>query len=157
MVNRDIDRIDSLKLQNENGKQRLYCTFRVPNLLSRAGREFLLTPNALTEIKSVPAETSDRQMPVYHKNTFTIIDSTVFILPEGLTIEETSPQVADYHSRFGDYNNSCNSSSDGSKVIYARKYRLNEFKFPPADFNDLRKFLATVREFDRQKIIITQK
>lgn len=105
-------------------------------------------------VKSAVPEVRNRTMPIYLNRAYTDIDSIEYVLPENVVpfIEPISKEIK---TKFGTY--AINAAVNNNKLIYYRKFMLNEGTYPAADYEQFFKFINDVNISDTLKLIFSLK
>lgn len=109
--------------------------------------------NAFT-IKEVISEVRNRLMPVYLNRGYTDIDTITYELP-AQAIPLIEPFHKTFECAFGTYQ--ATAIMEGKKLIYTRKFVLNEGTFPASEYVTFTKFIADVNSADHLKLIFNLK
>ncbi|MDV7392039.1 hypothetical protein RZS08_11815, partial [Arthrospira platensis SPKY1] len=72
------------------------------NVITKAGKRIMLTPNWFTDMLSVPSKNRDRKYPVYIDRGYTDEESLQIALPKGYKIEALPTAISE-SSIFGNY------------------------------------------------------
>lgn len=115
--------------------------------------KLFLKPNVFN-IKSNVSESRNRTFPLYINRGYTDIDTISFELPENV-IPLIAPDEKEIRSEFGSY--SSTTKMEGNKLIYFRKFVLNEGTFAPALYAEFTKFIANVNTSDHLKLYLNFK
>ncbi len=115
--------------------------------------KLFLKPNAFN-IKSNVSESRNRTLPLYINRGYTDIDTISYELPENI-IPLIAPDEKEIKSEFGSY--SSKTKIEGNKLIYTRKFVLNEGTFAPALYAEFAKFIANVNTSDHLKLYLNFK
>jgi transglutaminase-like putative cysteine protease len=105
-------------------------------------------------VKSAVPEVRNRRMPIYLNRGYTDIDSIEYILPENI-IPFIEPISKEIKTNFGSY--MINATVKNNKLIYYRKFVLNEGTYPAADYEQFFKFINDVNISDTLKLIFSLK
>lgn len=105
-------------------------------------------------VKSAIPEIRNRTMPIYLNRGYTDIDSITYTLPENVVpfIEPISKEIK---TNYGTYNISA--IVKDQKLIYYRKFIINEGTYPAADYEQFFKFINDVNISDTLKLIFSLK
>lgn len=115
--------------------------------------KLFLQPNAFN-IKSNVTESRNRTLPLYINRGYTDIDTISYQLPDDV-IPLIAPHQKEIKSAFGTY--LAKAVVDGNKLVYTRKFTLNEGTFTPESYADFAKFISTVNSSDHLKLYFNLK
>ena len=87
------------------------------------------------------------------KRGITIQDSIIYNLPLGYKVD-IKPSDVNESSRFGQYSYKFVAKND--RLIYQRRFELNEVEIPAEQSGDFRKFINTIAAKDREIVILTK-
>lgn len=154
----DIDNIDFNQisyLQNKQLKPEATedIDISIRNYAALNNDKIFLKPNAFN-VKSNVSESKNRTLPLYLNRGYTDIDTISYQLPEHV-IPLIAPDEKEFKSAFGSY--SSKTKIEGNKLIYTRKFVLNEGTFAPALYADFAKFIADVNTSDHLKLYLNFK
>lgn len=105
-------------------------------------------------VKSAVPEIKNRKLPIYLNRGYTDIDSIEYILPENVLpfIEPISKEIK---TKFGSY--TINAAIKNNKLMYYRKFMLDEGSYPASDYEQFFKFINDVNISDNLKLIFSLK
>lgn len=120
---------------------------------SMSDNKMFIVLNAFN-VKSAVPEVRNRKLPIYLNRGYTDIDSITYTLPENVVpfIEPISKEI---NTNFGSY--TINATVKNNKLIYYRKFILNEGTYPAADYEQFFKFINDVNISDTLKLIFSLK
>ncbi len=79
------------------------------------------------------------------------IDTVIFNLPNGYSMEAMPPKV-EYSSDFANYKSQI--VKDGDKLIYVRKFEINKGKYGSSRYSDFKKLSKDISNADKQKVVL---
>lgn len=149
----NFDNINYLKNKDINPKIVEDLTLQIRNYGILNNDKMFLTLN-LFNIKGLIPDVKNRILPVYINRGYTDIDSIAYQLPENFSglIE---PLNRSYNCALGSYEISAKLVNQ--KLIYTRKFVLNEGTFPAETYQIFSKFIVDVNSSDHQKVILSLK
>jgi len=115
--------------------------------------KMFLTLN-LFNIKGLIPDVRNRTLPVYINRGYTDIDTITYQLPENFSAP-TEPLNKSLNCAMGTY--VISAKLIDQKLIYTRKFVLNEGTFPAETYQTFSKFIADVNSADHQKAILSLK
>ncbi len=150
----DIDNIDfsNLKLvqrKDSNPVTSESLDLTIQKYAPRTNDRVYMVLNAFNKTNSIP-EVRNRTLPVYINRGFTDEDEIMYNLPEGYNIE-AKPGDREIKSPFGSYTVSV--KVDGKKLIYNRKFVLNNGTYTADKYESLMRFFSDVSSSDNSKVI----
>ena len=128
--------------------------FRVNGLASITGRRFFVPSNPFIQGTTVPIKVKKRITDVVISECYTHIDTVIYSLPDGVSVEST-PKPKTVTSIFGTFYSSF--LVEENKVTSIRKYQQNRGKFPATEYNNLVNFLLEISNQDKQAIVVIRK
>jgi hypothetical protein len=134
------------------GNERI--SFKVNGYASQTGRRLFIPFNPFALGSTVPVKAKKRLREVEIDECFTHIDTIVYSIPKGFTIEY-SPKSKSISGLFGTYNSSV--TVDGDKLIAIRKYTQNRGKYPAKEYNNFIDFLLEISKQDKQNLVLVSK
>jgi len=150
----DIDNIDfsNLKLvqrKDSNPVTSESLDLTIQKYAPRTNDRVYMVLNTFNKTNSIP-EVRNRTLPVYINRGFTDEDEIMYNLPEGYNIE-AKPGDREIKSPFGSYTVSV--KVDGKKLIYNRKFVLNNGTYTADKYESLMRFFSDVSSSDNSKVI----
>lgn len=155
----DISSFDlvSLTMKTQAGEvpvAKIDYSLHLPNCATLQGKRLFLQPNLLNKLKSVPEKLEIRKTDVVLDIAYTQVDSLVYSVPDGLSVEFL-PAAVNLTSRFGDYQ--VRYLFEGGKLIYVRKLSMNNGLFAKETYPEFVEFLKGVNKADFTKIVLVNK
>lgn len=145
----DFDRDDNEIKFEENFR------FTADNYCSKFGNRFILVPNVLNQVLSIPDKYKNRMTPFVVSRGFFDEDEIEFAFPETFNIEST-PKPINIESKYGRYSSSFEVNTDG-KLLYKRSMLLNDGEYTKEEYADFRAFLISVNKADQSKVVLNNK
>ncbi len=118
------------------------------------GKRLFFTPNFLTQTGGRMEASDDRKFDVEYNYNNTFIDSILFKIPAGYTVEAMAKDVS-ISNKFGKYE--IHFKVDGDKVTVTRYHEGSSGRYPPSEYNNLVKFYDDMYKADRSKIVFVKK
>lgn len=140
------DRIPSLDLTLEL-ELKAYAT--------RSGKRLFITPNLMNRSKTVVPTNDKRKHDIYIRDTWTDVDSVVYLVPDGM-YPEFLPEPVTVTSPFGTYRSQVKMDDQGN-LIYVRRLDANKGVFPAASYPELKQFFDQVQKHDARKLVFLNK
>ncbi|SMC95531.1 DUF3857 domain-containing protein [Pedobacter africanus] len=123
--------------------------FSIPRYASRTNNHFYLVPNAFNRKRTVP-EVSNRTLPLFINRGYVDEDELIYTLPDKVEIEHI-PKDTFIKNEFGTYQASI--KKEGNKLIYNRKFVLNNGTHPAERYAAFTDFITDVSTADQVKVI----
>ncbi|WKN42524.1 DUF3857 domain-containing protein [Tunicatimonas pelagia] len=144
------------QFQYELAKKRLpvareEMTIELDHYASVSGKRWFFSPNVMTRLESLPANTEERAYPVVFRQAYTEIDTVVIEMPENLYAEFT-PESTEISSIFGDYYSEY--QVDQGKIMYIRRFQRNKGNFPAEAYRELLDFYKKAVKADQQQMVL---
>ena len=151
----DIEELDFSRMVERSPEVGIDIKLSVPKYASVSGKRIFLKPNMFTRWEATPPEMEERTQPVDFRFAYTAIDTTVFQLPTGYSVEAEFKTVS-LRESFADFDASVH-FDDSGKAVYRRKLVIHSRTVPAADYDKLRNFLLAVRKSDRSQLVLVKK
>jgi len=129
-------------------------SINIRNYVPINGNKMFLQLNAFNVKRAVP-EIRNRTLPVYINRGYTDEDMITYILPENIQTELILQENKSFKSPFGEYISK--TTVEGKKLIYYRKFVLNDGTFPADKYADFSKFINDVNSADHLKLALSLK
>ncbi|MEM6841993.1 MAG: DUF3857 domain-containing protein [Bacteroidota bacterium] len=126
-------------------------TIKVDQYASVSGKRWFFSPNVMTRLEELPANTKERTQPIVIRQAITEIDTTIIQIPENLYPEFT-PEATEISSVFGSYRSEYQVGQ--GIIIYTRSFVRNEGTFDPESYQELLDFYQRVAKADRQQMVL---
>ncbi len=124
------------------------------NYAQVSGKRLFVAPNIMTRNHSKLIPDEDRHYDVVTYREYTDIDTAEIKLPGGYQTE-SMPEPVTIESKFGKY--SASVKMEGDKLIYYRSMQRFSGRYPPAEYNNMVKFLNQVYKADNNKVVLVKK
>ncbi|MDO9375350.1 MAG: DUF3857 domain-containing protein [Ferruginibacter sp.] len=124
---------------------------KIPEFI--AGKKLFLNPRVYKIWNTSLPSPENRKKDYYFKHPFIKMDTTVYKLPEGFSIE-TLPKAKNVKFEFGSFNSTYQYDEAKREVMSCAKLQLDEYKIPPAKFEATAKFFNEVLTEYTEKIVI---
>lgn len=141
-------------LSDTSAKGLLHIQGNIDRFVTKTGHHVFFSPgyfhwNTMTDLIG-----KDRKQPVFQRHGFTVID-TIHIILSGSYEIESWPQNTGITSAYGEFNAIVEKEDAGIRII--RKTVINKGTYGAELFHEINDFLTRVNDFEKQKIIATQK
>lgn len=151
--NINFDKIEYSQKKNIEPELTENLTLNIRNYASiNSGKMFLLL-NAFNIRATIP-DSKNRTLPVYINRGYTDIDTITYTLPENV-IPLIEPSDKNISSEFGSYIS--RTTLEGNKLIYYRKFIMNDGTFPAESYATFFKFITDVNTGDHIKLVFNLK
>jgi hypothetical protein len=144
-MNENRSRLPVLKI-NENSKSKSYCSF--------SGQYMILPLNLINAQDPLQKMLKPRYSDILLSRSFTDCDTMVYYIPKNFRVESL-PSGIKIDSQFGTFSYSVSGSEN--KIVYIRRFTVNEGRYKPAEYKNLYEFLLAVSKADNTKVILTKK
>lgn len=150
-------KIKTLTLENLSDNSKAAATFssdiEIINFAKKAGTRLFIQLNFTDNSEAKLKDYKDRKHDIYIERGFTDIDTTVFELPAGYTIEY-HPENIQKESSFGNF--SFQLTVQENKAVFVRKVSLKSGLYPKEKYTDFRAFLKEMQTADQQKMVLVK-
>jgi hypothetical protein len=137
-------------------QQNLVCSMNVSFekiAAFKSGSKIFLNRQIQKSLTFTMPDNSNRTQDYYFEFPFQKTDSTVYILPEGFTIEHL-PEPANFSCKYGTYVSKCVYDKTKRTITSTASMELSQYKIPPADYMETNLFLKKIVGDGSQKIIV---
>lgn len=150
----DIDNIDfdTFKLTQDKGDTPITTEslhLSIQKYAPQTNNHIYLVLNAFNKKRTIP-EVRNRTLPVFINRGYTDIDELTYTLPDHV-IFDFIPTDTEIKNAFGTY--SISVKKVDKKLIYRRKFVLNDGTYPADKYADFANFISTVSTNDQLKAI----
>lgn len=150
----DIDNIDfsSCKVSQDKGSKPSTTEkleLSIQKYAPQSNSRFYLVLNAFNRKRNVP-EVSNRTLPLFINRGYTDEDELVYTLPGNVTAEFI-PKNTFIKTGFGTYEASI--KKEGNRLVYNRKFVLNEGTYPADQYESFANFITEVSTADQVKAV----
>lgn len=121
---------------------------------SVSNKRLFITPNLMNRSTFIPEKVENRKMPFALNDSYVMIDTIRYHIPEGI-YPEFLPPDSKYVSRFGSYE--AGFKLDQGSLIYVRKFVRKEGEFPPDAYQELIDFYKNINKADNAKLVFLNK
>jgi hypothetical protein len=128
-----------------------FMKIKVDRYASVSGKRWFFSPNVMSRLESLPANTEKRKYPVELRYTYTKVDTTIIEFPENL-YPEFVPKPTEIRTEFGHYRGEY--KVEQGNILYIRTLQRNQGTFPPESYQELLKFYEEVAKADRQQFVL---
>ncbi|HEX5171799.1 MAG TPA: DUF3857 domain-containing protein [Cyclobacteriaceae bacterium] len=127
---------------------------KLRRLASVSGKRLFITPNLMSRSSFIPEKTEQRKTDIVFKWGSVSYDTIRYHIPENI-YPEFLPEPVKIASRFGEYEVSF--KVEQGNVVYVRKLKVNEGRFPPSSYQELSEFYRSINKADNVKIVFLNK
>lgn len=152
--NIDFNSINYLQQKDINPKLTEDIEVNIRNYAPINGNKMFLQLNVFNTKKSIP-EIKNRLMPIYINRGYTDEDTLTYSLPDNVILDLITEQNKKLKNEFGEY--ICSAKLEGNKLIYYRKFVLNDGSFPADKYVDFANFINEVAAYDYLKLALSLK
>lgn len=149
--------INSFKMENRKAKiptAVVKLDLQLNRYATVNGKRMFLTPNLMTKTKYIPPKVDNRKSDVVVRSGFFHIDSIHNVIPESI-YAESLPENKKFNSSFGEYE--AQYKLDQGKLLYVRKFRMKEGRYPAGAYNELIEFTKNINKADNTKVVFVNK
>lgn len=118
-----------------------------------SGKRMFLTPNLMNRWSTLPQNTGKRQWDVVRTTAYTNVDTVVYEMPAGYTLE-FKPNDTSYTTEFGSYKASV--QVEGREVRYVRTLQMHKGRFKPEVYPTMVEFMNNVYKADIQQVVFVK-
>jgi hypothetical protein len=119
----------------------------------KSGSKVFLNRQMQKTLTFTMPEITNRTQDYYFQFPFRKTNTTVYILPQGFTIEHL-PDPAIFACKYGMYTSKCEYDESKRTITSVATMELNQYKIPPADYVETNSFLKRIVGDGSQKIIV---
>jgi hypothetical protein len=119
-----------------------------------SGKRIFVVPNLMNRLTGIPEKMAERKTDVVRSTNYLDLDTIKFTIPENL-YPEFLPEPIKINSKFGEYE--ANFKFDAGKVIYTRRMKVWQCRFPKETYNELVDFYKNVNRADNTKLVFLNK
>lgn len=150
----DIDNInfETFKLKQHKGPEPItteLLQLSIQKYAPQTNNHIYLVLNAFNKKSNIP-EVRTRTLPVFINRGYTDTDEIVYSLPDNINIDHIPQNIA-IENTFGSYHLSI--KKEDKKLIYRRKFVLNNGTYPAEKYVDFVDFISTVSTSDQLKAV----
>ncbi len=118
-----------------------------------SGKRMFLTPNLLNKWENVPRQMEQRQSDLIRTMSFHDVDSVIYQLPVGYTLE-FQPRDMAHTSEFGEYKVS--TKVDGQQVTYIRSLLMHKGRYKRESYKAYVEFVNNIVKGDVQQVVFVK-
>lgn len=156
-----IYRIGNLTIANYTVDQQKNTNPKTVEKLSFTARNYgatnadlMFVPLNKVNQSPLPPELRSRENDLYINRGYVDVDSIVYELPEGFTVERLPNEISLEHP-FGFF--SMELEQDGQELLYSRRIQINQGKYNREQYNELVNFFRQIAEADKSRFILKKK
>lgn len=143
--------IQETKSENPFVTERLNLT--ITNYCTRVGERLMLCLNMMNKLSESPFQSTTRKNIVSIKWPVYEVDTIIYKLPEGYTLEKI-PAKVNLQSDFGQYTTEV--SKSGSTVQYIRTFKVYRADHPIERYDEIVTFFDKIVTADENKVMLTR-
>jgi len=125
----------------------------ITNYCTKVGDKLMLCLNMMNKLSETPLQAGTRRYPVSFKWPIYEVDTVVYFLPEGYTLEKIPAKVS-IQSDFGQY--STDVTKSGSTLQYIRTFKVFKAEHPVERFDEMVAFFEKIVSADENKVMLTR-
>ncbi|MBI5476955.1 MAG: DUF3857 and transglutaminase domain-containing protein [Ignavibacteriales bacterium] len=148
----DLKNPDFSGLSSNNKIFNLKFQIDIPKYANCAGNRLMFQPNLMNKRSYLPKPLKERKQPIVLSYPYFDIDTVVYRIPIGFTIEAISKPV-NIDSSFAKYS-AATTQVDPQTLIYSRSFEMKFTELPAEMYNSYRKFLEDVIQADKKVIVL---
>lgn len=119
-----------------------------------ANADLMFVPLNKVNQSPLPPELRSRENDLYINRGYIDVDSIVYELPEGFTVERLPNEISLEHP-FGIF--SMEFEQDGQELLYSRKIQMNQGQYNREQYNELVNFFRQIAEADKSRLVLKKK
>jgi len=125
----------------------------VSNYSTRVGEKIILCLNMMNKLSESPFQSANRKNPVSIKWPVYEIDTIIYNLPQGYTLEKI-PEKVKLQSDFGLYTTEV--TKFGSSLQYIRRFHVFNARYPVERYEEIIAFFDKIVSADENKVMLTK-
>lgn len=118
----------------------------------QTGNQLFFAPNIFSQAHRMPQRYRNRKNPFEIQHGFTDTDTVLIKIPSGFSIDAMTEKL-EVTEKFGSYKMTCEKTASND-ILYKRSYRLNTNRYEKSDYENFRKFIEKIAQFDGAKIVL---
>lgn len=127
-------------------------SFSADGFAQKTGNQLFFAPNVFSQGHRIPQRYRNRINPFEVEHGFIITDEIIIEIPAGFAIDAMTDKL-EVSDKFGSYLMTCEKIA-ANKILYKRTYRLNTNIYPKTDYENFRKFIEKIAQYDGSKIVL---
>lgn len=127
-----------------------------PHWAKASGPRLFISPNVLERATFVPEKMTERTQPVQLKFSYQDIDTVLYHLPTGYSIESMDDQVIEIETIFGHYKAQVE-MLDPETLRYTRQLKMEKIQLPPSYYEELREFFLQINQADNMQVVLSNR
>ncbi|WP_118195972.1 DUF3857 domain-containing transglutaminase family protein [Albibacterium indicum] len=143
--------VDQQKGNNPKTVEKLSFTARN---YGAANADLMFVPLNKVNQSPLPPELRSRENDLYINRGYIDVDSIVYELPEGFTVERLPNEISLEHP-FGIF--SMEFEQNGQELLYSRKIQMNQGQYNREQYNELVGFFRQIAEADKSRLVLKKK
>ena len=126
------------------------------NWAKASGPRLFIMPNVLERVEGVPEEMEVRTQPVVLRYDYLDIDTVLYRLPAGYTIESLTDEGVEFETVFGSYQAQVK-MIDPQTLRYTRRLQMEAIQLPPSYYQELRNFYQQINKADKMQVVLSNR
>jgi hypothetical protein len=118
-----------------------------------SGKRMFLTPNLMNRWNTVPQNSGNRKYDVVRNSAYTNIDTVVYEMPAGYTLE-FKPNDTAFRTEFGSFETKV--QIEGRQITYIRNLAMHKGRFKPEVYPTMVEFMNNVYKADQQQLVFVK-
>lgn len=147
--------LDAFKITEDKSEQPSvteYLSLSVFNNCPKIGEKLILCPNMMNKLVESPFQSVNRKTPVSIKWPVFEIDTVVYTLPKGYTLENVPAKII-IDSDFGQY--TAEVTKTGNLLQYIRSFKIYKGFYPVNRYEEIATFFEKIVTADENKVLLT--
>jgi len=128
-------------------------SFSITSYCPKVGEKLMLCLNMMNKLSDSPFQSTTRKLPVSFKWPVSEVDTVIYNLPQGYTLEKIPAQV-NLSSNFGQY--STEVIKTGNTLQYVRMFKVYKAEHPVEKYDEIVSFFEKVATADENKVMLTK-
>ena len=138
---------------DESPEASLHYLVNIMRYGSKGGKRLFVPLNTITPSRIVLPVPENRRRDIVDRDQYVELDTTVFHLPAGATVESIPKEGFHLDTDFGKYDVQIIPGEAGT-LQYIRRLEIRPFKLPAERYQDVRQFYLDVGKMDGAKMVL---
>jgi transglutaminase-like putative cysteine protease len=127
--------------------------FSITSYCPIVGEKLMLCLNMMNKLSDSPFQSTTRKFPVSFKWPVYEVDTVIYIMPQGYTLEKIPAQV-NFKSDIGQYTTEV--IKNGNTLQYVRTFQVYKAEHPVEKYDEIVSFFEKVATADENKVILAK-